>query len=391
MMTSAGRFCVVALAVLLCVATARADDDAKTSVAISAVTTLLKDMSAAVEVADIGEYLSLVSPHDEVFLTEQRAWAADLRDHPVVGFKLRLVQPEELIVSEHGWATGELSMRWKMSERRPWREVRFPARFEPVGGPDGPWLYAGEHWKIVHDDREGAPNRAMASEDLLPTALQIVELMPEVRASVDALFGVKNNQTQPIKLYASMLHLQASIYLSYSEPLGGWNEPGEAIKLLSGQALRPRGLRRLLAHEYAHAVTFTMGDKATGVDWWVLEGVAEHAAEIVAGPSDRTERLVGMWARDGELKRWEQLADFRGEAEAYGIWVYVQGQHMVGYISDRFGDHARNAWITRMTRGASLADATQDVFGVSFEQLDRDWRANLARSPAPVGPSPNPD
>ncbi len=377
-------------------ARASCQDDA--SVALRSITQLLADMTTAVEDSDIGGYLSHVSPHDPVFLYEQRAWAADLREHPVVGFKLRLVQPEELEVSEFGWATGELSMRWRMSERRPWREVRFVARFEPMTGTgaedgvDGAWFYAGEHWNIVHDDREGAPNRAMAVDEQLPVALQIVELMPAVRASVDTMFGVENAREQQIKIYQSMEHLQASIYLSYTEPLGGWNEPGEAIKLLAGESLRPHGLKRLLAHEYAHAVTFILGDRATDVAWWVLEGVAEHAADGVTSGSDRADRLVNMWARDGELKRWEQLADFRGEAEAYGIWVYIQGRHMIGYITERFGDPARNEWITMMTRGVSLDEASHSVFGVSFERLNTDWRNTLAQKAAPVfAPSPDPN
>ncbi|MFI4896379.1 MAG: peptidase MA family metallohydrolase [Phycisphaerales bacterium JB059] len=370
-----------------------ADEEAERSAALAAVGKTLTEMATAVEAADVGGYLAHVSPHDPVFLSEQRAWAADLREHPVAGFELRLVQPEELEVSEHGWAVGELAVRWKVSERRPWKEVRFPARFEPMAGAGleggGPWFYAGEHWNIVRDERAGAVNTALALDEQLPVALQIVELMPEVRARVDELFGVENDREQQIKIYPSMQHLQNSIYLSYTEPLGGWNEPGEAIKLLAGDGLRPRGLRRLLAHEYAHAVTFTLGDRATDVDWWILEGIAEHAAELVSGPTDRDDRLVSAWARDGELKRWSQLADFRGEAEAYAIWVYVQGQSMIGYLTDRFGDEARNQWLTMMTRGASLEEATVGVFGVTFAQLDADWHASL--EPAPAGPSPVPN
>lgn len=383
----------LALVPLVWIASARAGDDNDASAARASIETLLAEMTAAVEASDVGGYLAHVSPHDPVFLYEQRAWAADLREHPVVGFELRLTQPEELEVSEHGWAVGELSVRSKMSERRPWREVRFPARFEPMGTgerEDEPWFYAGEHWNIVRDERHGAVNTAMALDEQLPVALQIVELMPDVRTRVDELFGVTNEREQQIKIYPSMEHLQASIYLSYTEPLGGWNEPGESIKLLAGEGLRARGLRRLLAHEYAHALTFTLGDHATDAPWWVLEGVAEHAAELVTGPTDRDDRLVAMWSREGQLRDWSQLADFRGEAENHALWVYVQGQSMIDYLTDRFGDDARNQWLTMLCRGASLEEAASHVFGVAFTQLDQDWRATLAQRPAPAGPSPVP-
>ena len=383
------RTLAAVLVALVVLPAARAGDETESARARASINELLADMSTAVESGDVGGYLSQVSPHDPVFLNEQRAWAADLREHPVAGFELRLVQPEELILSEHGWAVCELAMRYKTSQRRPWRELRFPARFEPMAGQEGPWFFAGEHWNIVRDERHGPVNTAMALDDQLPVALQIVELMPDVRAQVDDLFGVTNEREQQIKIYPSMQHLQASIYLSYTEPLGGWNEPGEAIKLLAGDGLRARGLRRLLAHEYAHAVTFTMGDRATDVDWWILEGVAEHAAELVSGPTDRDDRLVSAWARDGELRDWPQLADFRGEAASYALWVYVQGQSMIGYLTDRFGDDARNEWLTMMTRGATLDEASRAAFGVGFARLDADWRESL--TPAPVGPSPVPD
>jgi hypothetical protein len=65
---------------------------------------------------------------------------------------------------------------------------------------------------------------------------------------------------------------------------------------------------------------------------------------------------------------------------------------MLGYISERFGRSARNAWVRALTRGVSLDQATQDVFHINFAKLDADWRASLiadqsAEAPAPAAPA----
>ncbi len=367
----------VSLAILAIgsVGAAHAGDDAA---ALAGIRALLAEMSEAVEAEDIGDYLSHIAPDDVAYLTEQRNWAADLRDHPVHEFELTLSDPGGLVVSEHGWAVGEVRMRWRLGEFEPRKDVRFRARFTPAGHADGVWFYAGEYWTVVRDDRHGAPCRAMAPEGLESVALQIVEVLPSVRERVDAMFGITNDREVQVKVYPTMEHLQASIYLSYEDPLGGWNEPGEAIKLLAGPSLKARNLRRLLAHEYGHVATFVLGERVDDAPWWALEGVAELAADTVAGhTSGARARMVRGWADKGALKAWDQLDDFRGEAGMYAQWVYVQGWHMLRYITERFGDGARNDWIAMLAAGEDLDIATRRALGVGFDELDTSWRGSL--------------
>lgn len=368
------RRLILTTLVLFTAPVALADDE---SAALAGVQALLTEMSEAVESEDVGAYLSRVAPGDITFLTEQRNWAADLRDHPVHEFEIRLTDPTGLEVSEHGWAVGEVEMRWRMRENTSRRRVKFDARFTPAGDPGGPWFYAGEHWVVVADQRDGVATRAMAPRGLEAIALQIVEVLPEVRRTVDEMFGVENDHEQQVKVYGSMEHLQASIYLSYDEALGGWNEPGESIKLLAGPSLEARNLRRLLAHEYGHVATFALGPEAERAPWWVLEGVAELAGERVAGASRWGDRVVGGWKASGELREWARLADFRGEGMDHQPWVYHQGRHMLAYITDRFGEHGRNEWLTLMAAGEPLERATRLAFDASFEDLDQAWRDSI--------------
>ncbi|MEZ6241967.1 MAG: hypothetical protein R3B57_02895 [Phycisphaerales bacterium] len=361
---------------------ARGDDDAA---ALAGIQTLLIEMSEAVTAGDIGDYLSHIAPEDVTYLTEQRNWAADLRDHPVHDFVIRLVDPSKLTVSEHGWAVGEVEMRWRLGEFEPRHSVKFPARFVPAGAIDGAWFFGGESWRVVYDDRHGAPCRALAPDGLESVALQIVEVLPSVRERVDEMFGIDNQREVQVKVYESVEHLQASIYLSYEEPLGGWNEPGEAIKLLAGPSLGAMNLRHLLAHEYGHAATFTLGERVDDAPWWTLEGVAELASDRAGGQSGGARaRMVRDWKARGVLKDWDQLDDFRGEANMYAQWVYVQGWSMLRYITDRFGDGARNDWMTLLVSGEPLEGATRQALGTSFADLDRAWRGSIDANATPA-------
>jgi hypothetical protein len=109
----------------------------------------------------------------------------------------------------------------------------------------------------------------------------------------------------------------------------------------------------------------------------VHEGVAELAAEKFDGGGAGNDHRIQRLARGGGLASWDEIADYKTALPERKMLAYWQGHHMVGYISDRWGREKRNAWLRRMGSGDSLAEATRGEFGVSLEDLDRDWRATL--------------
>jgi hypothetical protein len=199
-----------------------------------------------------------------------------------------------------------------------------------------------------------------------------------VREHVETGFKLNDKElpkrTQKIKLYGSMRHLQLSICLSYENGLGGWNEPNEPIKLLVGRGGKSGGLRNVIAHEYGHVATFELGPTSNLMPWWILEGVADLSAEKYSGKGGQ---FIERQAKAGKLAPWEELADFETVKPQYQTYVYQQGHHMLGYISDRWGRDPRVAWLTLMANGKSLDDATREALGMSFAQLDQEWRATL--------------
>lgn len=332
---------------------------------IAAIGATLDAMEQAVLAGDGPGYLRHVSDDDPILHREQINWAADLELHVPTEFELDLTDVD----FDGTWAEGELTMTWTMEEI-PERDVTYRAGFVQE---DGRWLYAGEVWAQV--PAQGII--ALCMPGLEETGRTAIEVFPDVREHVEEGFGVNVKGVQQIKVYASMRHLQASIYLSYEDPLSGWNEPGEAIKILSRRRASAGGLRNLLAHEYGHVATFKMGEKSTEMPWWVLEGVAELAAERFAGDRGRVDNQVRAWAASDDLADWDQISDFRNTPDHLMWHVYKQGQHFVGYLSEKYGRAKRNQWLTLMAKGATIDEASQQVYAEPFESLDKAWRASL--------------
>lgn len=335
---------------------------------------LLREMTAATAAADQTAYLARVASTDAVFYKEQQNWVRDLARAPVEHVELTL-DPKPLKM-ENDAAVGILVTKWRMPGAKD-RSISYPARF--VRGEVG-WAYAGENW-LIH---EGDHSKVFyEDESLKETAQAVAEILPDIRAHVHEGFELSDNKAvteriQQVKLYTSMKHLQHSIYLSYVEGLSGWNEPDESIKILASPRSGKAMLRSLLGHEYGHVATFCLGPKANDMPWWILEGVAELSAEEYSRDGTRTDRMVKRWAQNGGIVDWDKLADFHGEALNYQQNVYTQGHHMVSFISETFGRHGRNAWMTAMAKGAKLEEATKAALGVSFDELDKKWRASIA-------------
>lgn len=338
---------------------------------------LLRDMSAAAATADQPGYLSHISPADAVFFKEQQNWARDLGRIAPEHVEITLGD-KPISLEPDGAAVADMVTKWRMPKGKD-RTLAYPARF--VRGELG-WLYAGERWNVLEGDHCKV---FYEDEALKPVAESVAAVLPEIRSHVNEGFELADDKAvtervQQVKLYTSMKHLQHSIYLSYTDGLGGWNEPDEAIKILANPRSSKGTLKILLGHEYGHVATFCMGPKATDMPWWILEGVAELSAEEYSRDGDRVDRTVKRWAKNDGLVAWNDLADFHGEALKHQQNVYTQGHHMVSFVSATFERRGRNAWLRALAQGSTLEDATKSALGLSFDELDKKWRASIAPS-----------
>jgi hypothetical protein len=349
---------------------ATASDLPESAVADAGIRRTLAAMEAAASRADSGAYMALVDPSDPVFAEEQRKWARDLRVRPAAS--VRFTPEGDPLPDADGRWTVPLAIEWTLPGEAEARAVRFDAAFRPVGLDTGAWVYAGRVWS--EHPADGVRLLFAAGDvDAAEMADYLATRVGELRASVEAELDERLPADPVIKIYPDVRSLQASIALSYTDPLGGWNEPGESIKLLGRPGMVGPRLDATVAHEIGHAVSFEYGPDIIRAPWWALEGIAEVAADpFRERPRDGAARAL---AEQGGTMPFDRLADFRGEAMNHGRQVYVQGRSMLAYIGERWGEPARNDWLRAMGRGASLEDATGSVLGVGFGELEAAWNA----------------
>ncbi|MEQ9206157.1 MAG: hypothetical protein RLN78_02195 [Phycisphaerales bacterium] len=335
-------------------------------------------MESAIIAGDLGAYMAQIDPEDVYFVHEQRAWVNDLARNPVSEFQIEPL--EDLIVGITGRAAMmKVRMHWTLSADEVERSIEMNAIFYPMGDePDGPWRFAGRGWEIQLDDETGI--RVKADRKHQELASDVMMIAPEIAAQIEKDLDRTLSTPLSVKIYATMQSLQFSIAPGYLDPLSGWNEPGESIKILGRDSMSADRVSTLLAHEIGHAVSFEFGKDIIDAPWWSLEGIAELMTDRYRStpPEDRIVGIAKQVAR-GDRRSWDQLSDFKGEALNHTMYVYSQGWSMVRYITERYGSAARNEWFDAMGRGMDVHEATQLVFNISFADLDRAWEQEMIR------------
>jgi len=340
---------------------------------------VIEGMQAAISKADIGAYMALVDTSDSVFATEQRAWISDLQTHPVEEIELAIAWNEPVRIQDDGSAIANLEITWHIPNEELNRLFAYQARFEPIASSQGQWIFAGRAWDVFNDQTAGVRVYSdSVHEDLANLCADRVENLRDIIAEN---MGFDYSNTDPkevvVKVYPEMSSLQASIYLSYTDGLSGWNEPGESIKILGREKFTTDRLDPLLAHEIGHAVSFEFGPEINLAPWWTLEGIAEVAAGLFRDSWDSKNKRISKLAKDNSLRDWNLLADFRGEANNHAMYVYLQGWSMIDYIDRIHSIEKRNKWFAKLGAGATLDDASKSALDISFDQLDMNWQQSL--------------
>lgn len=379
------------IAILWALPTLAADDVADRSRA--QVQETLAHMTRAVLAADQAAFLAHIAPDDAFFYTEQRHWSDQLAAAKPEMFSLDIGDGPAVFAQDR--AEFPLVMSWRITSgpKESWgaggetRTVRFPVvTFE---SRDGRWLYRGEKWEELKG--EGFVLWHQNDDISKKVAADVLKAFPIARDHDNEGFGV-TPRPQVLKLFTSMDHLKATVYLNMPDHyLGGWSEAGESIKFMTTYTSGVQGWTNAYAHEYGHVCTWELGPHAAATPWWVQEGVAELAAqEFRPGYWPKLDAQMRALAQKGALPAFADISDYMTTRQSLKQLAYTQGHHMLGYISQRWGREGRNRWLRLMAAdGKSLDAATQEVFQRSFADLDREWRATLAAPPEqPVRSTP---
>ncbi len=150
-------------------------------------------------------------------------------------------------------------------------------------------------------------------------------------------------------------------------------------------ALRATGnraeLRHLIRHEMVHA--FTLSKLATvmsgmrifdyeGPPLWFIEGLAESVAN--AEPDWRAHMML----RDAVLN--DGLVPIPEMWQIFGSFLmYKEGESILDFLRSQYGDRIPTLLLESWWKGRDFADLLQQELGLSFEELDQQWRGYLKR------------
>ena len=336
---------------------------------------LLGNIENAILTRNLGAYRSYVDlTTDPIFGLEHTRWIEDMETRVRI---LRFDLTMRNLTIDGNEAHADLNMSWsQLTNTTVSYGADFPILFRR--GTDGQWRYAGEDWTTVIETDHF---RVKALPGLEGIAAGLPDVLPGVYDAVTAALDYTPEGISEIKLYDNPWVLIATTRLSITTPITGWNEPGEALKLLVEDEQPPT--EALLAHEYAHFVLFDLAGTTRGEwPWWVSEGASQYAASRFWTLTDcnRVLATVNQARRTTGLPDWLAISSFEETPESQWHYAYEMGYAFLRFVEDTHDHATLTAWLHAMATD-DLETATQAVLGMSFADANTAFLAWLDDQP----------
>jgi tetratricopeptide (TPR) repeat protein len=133
------------------------------------------------------------------------------------------------------------------------------------------------------------------------------------------------------------------------------------------------GLRRLLFHEYAHAVVRALAPRCPT---WLNEGLAQYFEGRRIETSER--EALRQMASSGKIPSLAALnGSFTGLSGKQAFVAYLISLSSVGYMIDAFGMYRIKAVLEELGTGAAVEKAVDSGMALSYDELEREWRQSL--------------
>jgi len=133
------------------------------------------------------------------------------------------------------------------------------------------------------------------------------------------------------------------------------------------------GLRRLLFHEYTHAVVRSITPRCPS---WLNEGLAQYfeGKKMEDGQAAMLRKL----AQAGKLPPLSGLeGSFNGLNGNQAVVAYLASLSAVQYMVDSFGMYRVKIVLDELAAGANTATAVNNGILLSYEEFERGWRRSL--------------
>ncbi len=146
------------------------------------------------------------------------------------------------------------------------------------------------------------------------------------------------------------------------------------IRLPVGEDLRPRDIKKILWHEYTHAVINDLTGR--NCPRWLHEGLAQYQ-ESKVDPVDLPD--LARKRDRGRLIPLEELDRAFGfdQAPARVRLAYAQSYSLVGYLIDRYGFWRINAVLGELGKGTGWREAFEKEFLFPVADLEEEWLGRI--------------
>ncbi|MEW6687001.1 MAG: hypothetical protein AB1393_12495 [Candidatus Edwardsbacteria bacterium] len=224
-----------------------------------------------------------------------------------------------------------------------------------------------EHFKIIYH------------QGLEETAFESAQISESVYQPITQDLGAWPNRKIPIVL-SDYEDLSNGIAEALGHFIFIWTQNDK--KMTTGQM---SWLQRVIAHEFAHQVTFYALRKFPGtirellslgnMPMWFIEGVAEYESE----PWDEHRDLFLQIATlDDGLLPSKKLGGFIGTDMFDSRLVYEQGHSLVRYIAAKYGKDEIRKIIQQYAKWPlSFNRALKKVLGLNQNELYKEWRREI--------------
>jgi hypothetical protein len=141
----------------------------------------------------------------------------------------------------------------------------------------------------------------------------------------------------------------------------------------------PFSLKSTIKHELCHLVLHHYIRKESlprwldeGISQWASDGIAELIVDYKRSIL-RQAILSGRYFRLNEIRR-----QFPGEKTSLQL-AYAQSRSFVDFLIREFGSDGVLGLLNNLRHGLAFETAVEESFAISFEDLEKEWVANLAK------------
>ena len=134
------------------------------------------------------------------------------------------------------------------------------------------------------------------------------------------------------------------------------------------------GLRRLLLHEYTHAVVRAISPRR--VPTWLNEGLAQYFEGRDVDP--RQKEKLRQLVRAGKVPALAELdGSFLGLNSSQASYAYLLSLSAVRHMVDRYGMYRVKMVLEELSAGADSSRAINDALMISLQEFERGWKSSM--------------